>query len=156
MVRIVKKDEHTRARVGMLETPHGMVETPGYVVVGTHAKVRALDADDLKHTGTQLIIANTYHLWQTLGEEGLTRFPGLHAAMAWQGPLMTDSGGFQVFSMGAMREHGVGKVTRHVQHSVFNTIIVKHRVLNIGLSPASKVLRITKDGKKCIATTEPF
>ena len=110
MFRILKKDDATRARVGILETPHGAVETPAYVVVGTHAKVRALDADDLKNTGIQLIIANTYHLWQTLGEEGLKVFPGLHAAMQWNGPLMTDSGGFQIFSMGAAREHGTSKV----------------------------------------------
>lgn len=110
MFRILKKDGGTRARAGLLETPHGAVETPAYVVVGTHAKVRMLNAEDLKKTGTQLIIANTYHLWQTLGEAGLKAYPGLHAAMQWDGPLITDSGGFQVFSMGAGREHGVSKV----------------------------------------------
>ncbi len=110
MFRVLKKDAETRARIGVLETPHGVVETPAYVLVGTHAKVRTLDAADLKKAGTQLIIANTYHLWQTLGEDGLKKFPGLHAVMGWDGPLMTDSGGFQVFSFGAAREYRTGKV----------------------------------------------
>lgn len=108
--KIIARDTASRARVGILHTPHGDVETPAYVVVGTHAKVRTLEPADIAATKTQLIIANTYHLWQTLGEEGLARYEGLHKAMGWDGALMTDSGGFQVFSMGAAREHGASKV----------------------------------------------
>ena len=108
--RIVAKDAETRARAGILETRHGSVETPSYVVVGTYAKVRTLDSADLLGAKTQLIIANTDHLWQALGEGGLKKFPGLHAVMDWHKPLMTVSGGFQVFSLGIAREQGVGKV----------------------------------------------
>lgn len=108
--KIIAKDSRTEARAGILHTPHGDVETPAYVVVGTHAKVRTLEPADIAASKTQLIIANTYHLWQTLGEEGIAAYPGLHAAMRWNGALMTDSGGFQVFSMGVAREHGTGKV----------------------------------------------
>ncbi len=115
MFRILKKDTVTRARAGAIETSHGIVETPAFVVVGTHGKVRTLDTADLHATGTQVIIANTYHLWRALGEKGLTAFPGLHTAMDWNGALMTDSGGFQVFSMGIAREHGVGKVAPALQ-----------------------------------------
>ncbi len=111
--QIIARDTQTRARVGILETPHDAVETPAYVVVGTHAKVRTLEPADLIAAKIQLIIANTYHLWQTLGEEGLAVYPGLHQVMGWNGPLMTDSGGFQVFSMGAAREHGVSKVAKN-------------------------------------------
>ena len=107
---IQKKDSSTRARVGIIETPHGNVETPAYVVVGTHAKVRTLTPEDLAKTRTQLIIANTYHLWRTLDDEGLNTYQGVHTALGWQDPMMTDSGGFQVFSMGSAREFGAGKL----------------------------------------------
>jgi queuine tRNA-ribosyltransferase len=107
--KILKKDKGTNARVGLLNTPHGTVETPSYVVVGTHAEVKCLTPEDIPKTKTQMIIANTYHLWRTLGKK-LDEFPGLHKMMGWNGAIMTDSGGFQVFSLGFAREHGVGKV----------------------------------------------
>ncbi len=107
MFEIRKKDPHSRARTGYLRTPHGVVETPAYVIVGTHAEVRCLTPEDLPKTKTQLIIANTYHLWRGLGDEGLNNYPGLHEAMRWPGPLMTDSGGFQVFSLGFLYAQGL-------------------------------------------------
>ncbi|MFY9493118.1 MAG: tRNA guanosine(34) transglycosylase Tgt [Minisyncoccia bacterium] len=110
MFKILKKDSNSKARLGVLETPHGAVETPTYVVVGTHAKVRELSPQDLINSKTQIVIANTYHLWQALGDEGLKKYQGLHQAMNWNRPLMTDSGGFQVFSLGFARELGVGKI----------------------------------------------
>lgn len=115
MFKLLAKDGN--ARLGRLETPHGAVLTPGYVMVATDGKVRCLEADDLKETGTQIIIANTYHLWRTLGEEGLAVFPGLREEFGWRGPTMTDSGGFQVFSLGFGREFGVGKVGSKVTHN---------------------------------------
>ncbi|KKT24340.1 MAG: Queuine tRNA-ribosyltransferase [Candidatus Magasanikbacteria bacterium GW2011_GWA2_43_9] len=111
---VIARDKKSRARAGILHTPHGDVETPAYVVVGTHAKVRTLEPADIVASKIQLIIANTYHLWQTLGEDGLAKYEGLHKAMGWNGAIMTDSGGFQVFSMGAAREHGAGKVSSGV------------------------------------------
>lgn len=110
MFSIIAKDLKSRARVGRLETAHGVVETPAYVIVGTHAEVRAITPADLEKTKTQMIIANTYHLWRTLGDSGLETYEGLHRAMQWNAPIMTDSGGFQVFSFGASREEGTGKV----------------------------------------------
>ncbi|MBI5221038.1 MAG: tRNA guanosine(34) transglycosylase Tgt [Candidatus Liptonbacteria bacterium] len=107
MFKINKQDNLTNARTGRIETPHGIVETPAYVIVGTHGEVRTLEPEDLPGTDTQLIIANTYHLWQMLGEEGLNDFLGLHAYMRWSGPLMTDSGGFQVFSLGFLKDQGM-------------------------------------------------
>ncbi len=107
--KIEKKDKNTYARVGILKTPHGEVRTPSYVVVGTDAAVRCVPSEELPRTKTQLIIANTYHLWRTLGAK-LETFEGLHERMKWNGPLMTDSGGFQVFSFGFGREHGMGKM----------------------------------------------
>ena len=110
MFIVQKKDPLSSARIGILETAHGIIETPAYVVVGTHAKVRTLNAEDISHTNTQLIIANTYHLWRSIGDEGLITYQGVHGALGWQGPMMTDSGGFQVFSMGSAREFGAGKM----------------------------------------------
>src|SRR3989344_1142105 len=106
MFKVLKEDASSRARLGVLETKHGIVETPACVIVGTHGAVRCLEPEDLPGTKTQLIIANTYHLWRELGDEGLQGFTGLHATMGWQGPLMTDSGGFQVFSLGFLRDIG--------------------------------------------------
>ncbi|MEK7187990.1 MAG: tRNA guanosine(34) transglycosylase Tgt [Patescibacteria group bacterium] len=112
MFKILKESSTSRARCGVIETPHGLIETPAYTIVGTHAEVRCLTPEDLIATKTQLIIANTYHLWRELGDEGLASYPGLHEAMDWSGPIMTDSGGFQVFSLGAAREKKMGKVKK--------------------------------------------
>lgn len=100
------QDPQSRARTGLITTDHGTVETPAYVIVGTKASVRGLEPGDLKTTETQMVISNTYHLWQTLGDE-LTDFPGLNEALGWEGVTMTDSGGFQVFSLGALRDRGL-------------------------------------------------
>lgn len=110
MFEILHKDPDSNARLGRITTKNGTVETPSYVIVGTNAFVRCLEPEDLPSTKTQMIIANTYHLWRSLGEAGLEEFPGLHTEMGWKGPIMTDSGGFQVFSHGALRSLGAGKV----------------------------------------------
>ena len=98
------------ARTGRITTSRGIIETPAFVPVGTLGTVRALSNDDLLGIGTQVIIANTYHLHLQPGEDLIERMGGLHRFMGWKGPLMTDSGGFQIFSLGAAREHGVGKI----------------------------------------------
>jgi queuine tRNA-ribosyltransferase/7-cyano-7-deazaguanine tRNA-ribosyltransferase len=107
--QILAKDKNSRARVGIIETSHGIVETPAYVIVGTNAAVRTLKAEDLPVTKTQIIIANTYHLWRELGDK-IDSFEGLHQRTGFNGVIMTDSGGFQVFSLGFAREHGTGKI----------------------------------------------
>ncbi|MDO8536736.1 MAG: tRNA guanosine(34) transglycosylase Tgt [bacterium] len=113
MFSILRKDSQSRARLGILKTEHGDVQTPAYVIVGTYGSVRCLEPEDLVSTKTQLIIANTYHLWRGMSDDELNNYPGLHEVMEWKGPLMTDSGGFQVFSLGASREHGTGKVKKY-------------------------------------------
>jgi queuine tRNA-ribosyltransferase/7-cyano-7-deazaguanine tRNA-ribosyltransferase len=126
---ILSQDGH--ARLGRLTTPHGVIETPSYVVVGTDGHVRCLEPDDLKISGIQIIISNTFHLWQTLGDDGLTDFPGLHDFMEWTGPIMTDSGGFQVFSLGSAREHGTGKIKNSEEKNFREENLV--RVTNSGV-----------------------
>jgi len=88
-----------RARRGILTTPHGAIETPQFMPVGTQATVKALTPGDLRAAGVQVILANTYHLSLRPGHERIARLGGLHRFMGWDGPILTDSGGFQVFSL---------------------------------------------------------
>jgi queuine tRNA-ribosyltransferase len=96
-------DGSTRARVGRLQLTHGVVETPQFMPVGTNATVKALHPDDLVEVGASIILANTYHLYLRPGHERIGRLGGLHRFMAWDRPILTDSGGFQVVSLGDLR-----------------------------------------------------
>ncbi len=89
-----------QARLGRLSTPHGVVDTPQFMPVGTQATVKSLSPGDLRSAGVQVILGNTYHLSLRPGAERIARLGGLHAFMAWDGPILTDSGGFQVYSLG--------------------------------------------------------
>jgi queuine tRNA-ribosyltransferase len=93
----------TRARAGRLETAHGVVETPAFMPVGTNATVKTLDPDDLHEVGASIILSNTYHLSIRPGHERIERLGGLHRFMGWDRPILTDSGGFQVVSLGDLR-----------------------------------------------------
>jgi queuine tRNA-ribosyltransferase len=94
----------SHARRGRLTLNHGVIETPIFMPVGTYGSVKAMDPDELKAVGSQIILGNTFHLWLRPGTEVLNKFGGLHGFMGWDGPILTDSGGFQVFSLGAMRK----------------------------------------------------
>jgi queuine tRNA-ribosyltransferase len=96
-------DGSSRARTGRLELTHGVVETPQFMPVGTNATVKALDPDEIAATGATIILANTYHLYLRPGHERVARLGGLHRFMAWDRPILTDSGGFQVVSLGDLR-----------------------------------------------------
>jgi queuine tRNA-ribosyltransferase len=96
-------DRRTRARLGRLTLPHGVVETPQFMPVGTNATVKALDPDDLDAAGASIVLANTYHLYLRPGHERIERLGGLHRFMAWDRPILTDSGGFQVVSLADSR-----------------------------------------------------
>ncbi len=92
------------ARRGRLQTAHGTIETPVFMPCGTYGTVKAMTPQDLKITGTQILLGNTFHLMLRPGDEMLRDFGGLHHFMGWDGPILTDSGGFQVFSLGALRK----------------------------------------------------
>ncbi len=96
-------DGSTRARTGRLTLTHGVVETPQFMPVGTNATVKALTPDDLHAVGASIILSNTYHLYLRPGHERIARLGGLHRFMGWDGPILTDSGGFQVVSLGDLR-----------------------------------------------------
>ncbi len=91
------------ARCGRLTTAHGVVETPVFMPVGTRGAVKSLAPDDLRAAGAQLVLANTYHLFLRPGHELIRTLGGLHRFMGWDGPLLTDSGGFQVWSLAKLR-----------------------------------------------------
>jgi len=94
----------SHARRGRLKLNHGTIETPIFMPVGTYGSVKAMDPIELKEVGSQIILGNTFHLWLRPGTQVLDKFGGLHGFMGWNGPILTDSGGFQVFSLGAMRK----------------------------------------------------
>jgi queuine tRNA-ribosyltransferase len=103
---LLKKDTSglSHARRGRLKLNHGTIETPIFMPVGTYGSVKAMSPVELKEVGSQIILGNTFHLWLRPGTDVLDKFGGLHGFMGWNGPILTDSGGFQVFSLGAMRK----------------------------------------------------
>ena len=92
------------ARAGTLYTAHGVVQTPTFMPVGTVGTVKAMTADSVRATGAQMILGNTYHLMLRPGIEKIYALGGLHRFMDWSGPILTDSGGFQIMSLGALRK----------------------------------------------------
>ena len=110
---IHKELPNSLGRVGTVHTPHGDIQTPAFVTVGTKGTVKSLTPEQVSGAGSQVIIANTYHLYLEPGDEQIKNLGGLHKAMNWSGPLMTDSGGFQVFSLGvAYGNKGVSKISK--------------------------------------------
>jgi len=104
---LIKKDVRSKARRGVLHTPHGDIQTPVFMPVGTQATVKAMKIEDvakLGHEGCGLIVSNTYHLYLRPGHELVRKAGGLHQFMNWNGAILTDSGGFQVFSLGKLRK----------------------------------------------------
>lgn len=132
--KILKSSKESRARVGLLKTAHGLVETPCLVPVATQAAIKALTFDRVRETKSQILICNTFHLHLKPGEGIVKISGGLHRFMNWPAPLMTDSGGFQVFSLGFGKEFGTGKILK------------EKRETEIKEGQQSKLLKITEDG----------
>src|SRR5579885_366398 len=94
----------TWARAGVVTTPHGLIPTPIFMPVGTQATVKSVTPEELRDAGAAIILANTYHLMLRPGSQLIHEFGGLHEFMRWHGPILTDGGGFQVFSLGHLRK----------------------------------------------------
>jgi len=101
---LIKEDPRSKARLGKLHTPHGVIETPIFMPVGTKATVKAMKPEEVEALGAQIILANTYHLHLRPGSDLVKKAGGLHQFMNWHKPILTDSGGFQVFSLGKTRK----------------------------------------------------
>lgn len=116
---LIKKDKRSKARRGILHTPHGDIQTPVFMPVGTQATVKAMRPEEVKTMGAEIILSNTYHLYLRPGHEIVREAGGLHKFMNWDRAILTDSGGFQVFSLGSLRkitEEGV-KFRSHIDGS---------------------------------------
>jgi queuine tRNA-ribosyltransferase/7-cyano-7-deazaguanine tRNA-ribosyltransferase len=131
---LLKKSKRSNARLGVLETPHGTVETPAFVNVATQATIKTLTSAEVTQAGTQLLISNTYHLHIRPGEDVIKKHGGVHNFMQWDKPVMTDSGGFQVFSLGFGKDFGTGKILKQKSDE------------KIALGSQPKLLKITDDG----------
>ncbi|MCM1305963.1 MAG: tRNA guanosine(34) transglycosylase Tgt [Bacteroides sp.] len=101
---LIHEDKNTGARVGRIYTEHGVIDTPCFMPVGTKATVKGLSPEEVKATGAQILLSNTYHLYLRPGHELIERAGGLHKFMNWDGAILTDSGGFQVFSLSTLRK----------------------------------------------------
>lgn len=135
--KILKKSKKSKARLGLIETEHGIVETPTLVPVATQGAVKTLTSEEAGAAKCQILIANTYHLHLKPGEKIIKSGGGLHKFMNWQKPLMTDSGGFQVFSLGFGHDLKVGKILKYFPGA---------RRKRVEKNQQPKFLKITKDG----------
>lgn len=134
---ILKKSKKSRARLGVLKTAHGEVETPAFVPVATQAVIKTLDSAEVKETGSQMLIANTFHLHLKPGEKIIQKAGGIYQFMQWDRPLMTDSAGYQVFSLGFGKDFGTGKILNER---------IKNSELRITHAAQPKNIKITPDG----------
>ncbi len=135
----------SNARLGVLTTPHGDVETPAFVTVATQAVVKTLTSEEVEAAGSQLLICNTYHLHVRPGEGVVKENGGLHTFMNWGRPLMTDSGGFQVFSLGFGKDYGMGKILKERSE---DTISVHEQPKFIKIVDDGVFFRSYVDGKE--------
>ena len=104
MFELTATDKNTRARRGRLKTAHGVIDTPAFMPVGTQGSVKAMSPRELREVNAQIILGNTYHLFVRPGLEVIKHFGGLHQFMNWDGPILTDSGGYQIFSLAKLRK----------------------------------------------------
>jgi len=137
--KIEKKLDGKLGRTGILETPHGSIETPAFVVVGTKGTVKSLNPEQVKDAGTQIVLGNTYHLYLQPGDKLVKKMGGLGKMMNWNGPTMTDSGGFQVFSLGVAYGKGISKILQITDPS----LLIPERFDD---SSAPKLAKIGQDG----------
>jgi queuine tRNA-ribosyltransferase len=148
----VLKTDATGARRGVLTTPHGTVQTPFFMPVGTQASVKALRNEALEEVGAEIILANTYHLYLRPGHEAVRRLGGLHQFMSWPRPILTDSGGFQVFSLSELRkitDEGV-RFRSHLDGS--EHLLTPEKAAEIQLALGSEIAMVLDE---CIETPAP-
>ena len=137
--KIEKKLKNSLGRAGVLKTTHGEIQTPAFVPVGTKASVKSLTPEEVRELGAQVVLANTYHLYLQPGDELVAKAGGLHKFMNWYGPIITDSGGFQVFSLGAAYGKEISKITKVTDPS----LLIPERFDD---SDAPRLAKIGNDG----------
>ncbi|HWZ26540.1 MAG TPA: tRNA guanosine(34) transglycosylase Tgt [Verrucomicrobiae bacterium] len=148
----VKKTDATGARRGRLTTPHGQIETPAFMPVGTAATIKALTHEALEELGATIILANTYHLYLRPGHELIRKLGGLHQFMSWQRALLTDSGGYQVFSLSALRKITDGGVTFRSHLDGSEHLLTPEKAVEVQLALGSDIAMVLDE---CIETPAP-
>jgi len=144
---ILKRSKRSRARLGILKTAHGEVQTPAFVGVATQASVKSLTSEEAERAGCQLLIVNNLHMHLKPGDGVVAAHGGLHRMMRWPRPLMTDSGGFQVFSLGFGRDHGMGKMLK-ARAKDGAAVRVGHTPKNVKITEDGVHFRSYIDGSK--------
>src|SRR3712207_1325564 len=137
-LEITARDPASRARAGLLRTAHGTVRTPAFVPLATKGVVKGLQAAEVQQLGFDMVLGNTFHLWLEPGHELVAGFGGLHDFMGWEQPIITDSGGFQVFSMG----HG------NVSAEIKKTGASPGGTSGMGITEAGVTLRNPRNGDR--------
>lgn len=138
MFQIDKKIKGTLGRAGAIATPHGVIQTPAFVAVGTKATIKSLTPEQVAQTGAQVVLGNTYHLLLQPGSDVVKEAGGIHKFMNWSGPIMTDSGGFQAFSLGVAYGQGIGKF--------ISADAPEPEILEDGLKTEGKSAKVTEAG----------
>jgi queuine tRNA-ribosyltransferase len=148
----VKKTDATGARRGRLITPHGTIETPVFMPVGTAATIKALTHETLEELGATIILANTYHLYLRPGHELIRKLGGLHKFMSWQRAILTDSGGYQVFSLSALRKITDDGVTFRSHLDGSGHLLTPEKAVEVQLALGSDIAMVLDE---CIETPAP-
>jgi queuine tRNA-ribosyltransferase len=148
----IKKTDATGARRGRLTTPHGQIETPAFMPVGTAATIKALTHEALEELGATIILANTYHLYLRPGHELIRKLGGLHQFMSWQRALLTDSGGYQVFSLSALLKITDEGVTFRSHLDGSEHLLTPEKTVEIQLALGSDIAMVLDE---CIETPAP-
>ena len=158
---ILKELPNGLGRVGTIHTPHGDIKTPAFVAVGTKGTVKSLTPEQVIGAGVQTIIANTYHLYLEPGDEQIKNMGGLHEMMGWAGPLLTDSGGFQVFSLGAaFGNKGLSKISKKKDEELLlaepsnDSIENEEKAMVVKIDPNGVMFRSHIDGSAHYFTPE--
>jgi queuine tRNA-ribosyltransferase len=141
---VVRRDEKSKARYGRLRTPHGIIETPHFIFCATRGAMKSVTMQQMREAGAEIILSNTYHLLLRPGGEMVERLGGLHAMLDWQGPMLTDSGGFQIFSLG----HG------GVAHEIKGNRQWGYAKTLLKVEEEGALFRSYVDGKLCGLTPE--
>lgn len=147
MFKILHNSQKSRARLGIIKTPHGSIATPAFIPVGTKATVKGLSVEQLKTIGVSALLCNTYHLYLRPGDQIIKKHGGLHQFMGWDQPLFTDSGGFQVLSLGPGLMFGGGKFAKPTPYK-------KKRKKLVEISEAGVKFRSHIDGSECFISPE--
>jgi queuine tRNA-ribosyltransferase len=150
---IIKKDNSSRARLGRVETNHGPFTTPAFLPVGTQGSVKSLTPEELVEIGVEVILGNTYHLYLRPGHETIARLGGLHTFIHWERPILTDSGGFQIYSLGSLRKISEDGVTFQSHLDGSSHFLTPEKVMEIQAALGSDIAMVLDE---CVPYPSPF